>query len=156
MTGQAWEALPFPVVIDSGASASVMPQDWCPHVPTVPTPQFEQGDYFRAANGSKIYNQGQKKVTMMTQEEAQRDMKFTICDVSRALASVSQMCRVGNCVVFNPPWSQEGSYIQHVDTGEKLWLREENGLYMMDTRVAQKIKQTSHIRSQGFTWPVSP
>ena len=155
MTGHTWEALPFPVVADSGASASVMPQEWCPHVPTIQTPQSEQGEYCRAANGNKIFNQGQKMVTMVTQEGAQRDIKFTVCDVSKALASGSQMCRVGNSVVFNPPWSPEGSYIQHVDIGERLWLREGNGLYMLDTRVAPMAKQTSNIRSQGFTWPVS-
>ena len=95
-------------------------------------------------------------VTMMTQEGAKRDMRFTICDVSKALASVSQMCRAGNTVVSNPPWNPEGSYIQHVDIGERLWLREENGLYMLDTRVAPTNKQTSNLMNQGFTWPVSP
>ena len=92
MTGQGWEVLPFPVVVASGAIASVMPQDWCPHVPTTPTKESEQGEYFRAANGSKIYNQGQKMITMMTQEGAQRDMRFTVCDVSKALASSSYIC----------------------------------------------------------------
>ena len=134
MTGNGWEALPFPIVVDSGASASVMPQDWCPHVPTTQTKESEQGEYFRAANGSKIYNQWQKMITMMTQEGAQRDMRFIVCDVSEALASVSQMCQAGNRVVFHPPWSPEGSYIQHIDTGERLWLHEENGLYMLNTR----------------------
>ena len=33
MTGQSWESLPFPVVIDSGACASIMPSGWCKHVP---------------------------------------------------------------------------------------------------------------------------
>ena len=93
---------------------------------------------------------------MMTREGAQRGMKFTVCEVAKALASVSQMCRAGNRVVFNPPWSSEGSYIQHLDTGEKLWLHEENGLYMLNTRVAPTPKQISIIMSQGFTWPVSP
>ena len=156
MTGQKWEALPCVVVVDSGASASVMPAEWCPHVPTMATKESEQGEFFRAANGNKIYNQGQKMVTMMTQEGAHRDMRFTICDVSKALASVSQMCRAGNTVVFNPPWNPEGSYIQHIDIGEKLWLREEHGLYMLDTRVAPTYKQTSNLMNQGFTWPVSP
>ena len=95
-------------------------------------------------------------ITMMTQEGAQRDMKFTVCDVSKALASVSQMCKAGNRVVFNPPWSPEGSFIQHIDTGERLWLHEENGFYMLNTRVAPTAKQICHLRSQGFTWPVSP
>ena len=33
-----------------------------------------------------------------------RDMRFTVCDVSKALGSVSQMCKVGHRVVFNPPF----------------------------------------------------
>ena len=128
---------------------------WCPHVPTTPTKESEQGDFFRVANGNIIFSRGQTMVTMMTQEGAHRHMRFTICDVSKALASVSQMCRVGNKVVFNPLWNPEGSYIQHVDIGERLWLCEENGLYMFDTRVAPTHKQTSNIRHQGSIWPVS-
>ena len=95
-------------------------------------------------------------ITMMTQEGAQRDMKFTVCDVPKALASVSQMCKAGNRVLFNPPCSAEGSVIQHIDTGKRFWLHEENGLYMLSTRVAPITKQTYHLRSQGITWPVSP
>ena len=45
-TGQKWEALPCPVVVDSGASASVMPADWCPHVPTIAINESEQGEFF--------------------------------------------------------------------------------------------------------------
>ena len=33
MTGRVWESFPFPVIIDSGACASVMPNGWCKHVP---------------------------------------------------------------------------------------------------------------------------
>lgn len=156
MTGQTLEALQFPVVVDLGASAIVMPQDWCPHLPTIATQQSEQGECFRAANGNTIYNQGQQIVTLMTQDGAQRDMQFTVCDVAKALASVSQMCRAGNRVAFNPPWDPEGSCIQHIDFGERLRLHEDNGLYMLNTRVAPTNKQTGHIRNEGFTWQVSP
>ena len=120
------------------------------------TPGSEQGEFYRAANGNHIYNKGQKFVTMKTREGAKRDMRFTACEVAKALASVSQMCRAGNCVVFNPPWSKEGSYIQRIDTGEKFWFHEENGLYMLNARVAPTSKQTSHQKNQGFTWQVSP
>ena len=139
------------MVVGSGASAFVMPGGWCPHVPTTPTTESEAGEFFRVVNGNK----GQKMVTMMTQEGAHRDVRFTICDVSKALASVSHMCRAGNKVAFHPPWGPEGSYIQHIDIGERLWLREENGLYMFDTRVAPTHKQTRNIRNQGFIWQVS-
>ena len=85
MTGRQWESLPFPIVIDSGACASVLPTDWCSHVSLLRTPQSDAKEFFRAANGKKIYNEGQKLVTMMTKEGAVRDMSFTACSVTRAL-----------------------------------------------------------------------
>ena len=160
--GERWEDLPFPVIIDSGACASVMPTEWCPHVETMSTPQSRAREFFRAANGHRIYNEGQKLVTMMTQEGTKRDMRFTVCDVSKALGSVSQMCRTGHKVVFNPPWNEEGSYIEHVESGERMWLEERNGLYMLNARVALIHRQTGTMRrggemwNQGFPRPVNP
>ena len=124
MTGSKWESLPYPIIIDSGACASVMPTGWCEHVPLRETAQSQAGEFVRAANGQKIHNHGEKVVSMITKEGAMRDMKFTICDVSKALGSVSQMCRAGHKVVFNPPWDPAGSYIQHIQTGEKMWFEE--------------------------------
>ena len=51
MIGEQWESMPFPVIVDSGACASVMPSRWCEHVPIIETPQSQAGEYFRAANG---------------------------------------------------------------------------------------------------------
>ena len=76
MTGGKWEPLPYPIVIDSGACASVIPTDWCEHVNLMKTPQSESNEFFRAANGKKIFHEGQKLVTMMTTEGAMRDMNF--------------------------------------------------------------------------------
>ena len=39
MIGRQWEPLPFPIVIDSGACASVLPTDWCQHIDLIKTPQ---------------------------------------------------------------------------------------------------------------------
>ena len=58
MTEQKWESLPSPVIIHSGACASVMPSRCCPHVPIKKTKQSEARGYFRAADGSKIYDEG--------------------------------------------------------------------------------------------------
>ena len=97
---------------------------------------------------------------MMTKEGTMRDMRFTVCDVSKALGSVSQMCRTGHRVVFNPPWCQEGSYIEHLDTGETMWLEETNGLYVLNTKVAPTQRQSTterHTRrNEGFGWPAAP
>ena len=148
----------FPIIVDSGACASVMPTQWCDHIPIHETPGSKSGEFFRAANGLKIPNEGERMVTMMTKEGTMRDMKFTVCFVTKALGSVSQMCRSGHRVVFNPPWDQEGSFIEHVDTGERLWLEEQNGLYVLNTRIAPSEKQTANYwhRNQGFPWPATP
>ena len=143
MTGQSWESFLFPVIIDSGACAFVMPSGWCQLVPLQRILQSEAREFFRAANGNKIYNEGQRDVSMMTREGSWRDMRFIACDVSKALGSVSQMCRTGHSVVFNPPWHEEGSYIQHMGTGERMWLEESNGLYIFNVKVAPKEFQTT-------------
>ena len=94
----------------------------------------------------------------MTREGAMRDMSFTVCSVTKALGSVSQMCRVGNRVVFNPPGDPEGSFIEHVETGEKLWLEEQGGLYVLHAKVAPPERQSSYLQetSKGFHWQVNP
>ena len=72
-----------------GACASVMPTDWRPHVGTTSTFKFRAKDFFRVANGHDIYNEGHKVVIMMTREGNKRDMKFSVCDVSKVLGSAS-------------------------------------------------------------------
>ena len=152
----------FQVIIDSGACAFVMPTEWCPHVDIMSTPQSRSKEFFRAANGQKIYDEGQKMVTMMTKEGTKRDMRFTVCDVSKALGSVSQMCRIGHRVIFNPPWDSEGSYIEHIDIGERMWMEEQGGLYVLNTKVAPQYKQTSTMNcledqwNKAFHWQVRP
>ena len=84
-------------------------------------------------------------VTMMTREGAMRDMNFTVCGVSKALGSVSQMCRAWHRVAFNPPGDPDGSYIEHVQTGECMWLEEQAGLYVLNTKVAPAIRQTGNV-----------
>ena len=119
MTGPKWESLPYPIIIDSGPCASVMPTGWCEHVPLRETAQSQAGECFRAANGQNIHNHGEKALSMITKEGAMRDMRFTICDVSKALGSVSQMCRAGHKVAFNPPWDPAGSYIYNISRQER-------------------------------------
>ena len=77
---------------------------------------------FREANGQTIYNEGTKIVSFMAKEEVMRDMTFISCEVSKTLGFVSQICRAGHRVVFNPNWSEERSYIEHLEIGEVMWL----------------------------------
>ena len=79
-----------------------MPSVWCEHVRLTPTDGSENAEFVRAGNGNNIFNRGQRFIPMMTREGTMRDMIFTVCDVSEALGSVSQMCRVGFRVAFHP------------------------------------------------------
>ena len=83
-------------------------------------------------------------------------MTFIVCPVTKALGFVSKMCHAGYRVAFNPPWDPNGSYIQHLETGEKLWLEEQNRLYVLNTRVAPRHKQTRAMWNKGFQRPVNP
>ena len=97
-------------------------------------------------------------VSMMTKEGMMRDMRFTVCPVTKALGSVSQMRRIVHRVIFNPPWDPNGSYIENTSTGDRLWMEERNGLYVLNTKVAPTHKQTVSRRNgnQGFHRQVMP
>ena len=92
----------------------------------------------------------------MTREGFQRDMEFTVCGVANALGSVLQICRAGHRVVFNPPWHDEGFYIEQVEIGEVMWMKEFNELYVLDTRVAPSDKQTIVENNMDFGRQANP
>ena len=92
----------------------------------------------------------------MTREGVVRDMNFTSCEVSKALGSVSQICKAGHRVVFNPPWCEEGSFIEHAEIGEIMWLNEYNGLYVLNTKVAPTSKQTRYKNKTDFGRQANP
>ena len=142
MVGDCWESFPYPIIIDSGACASVMPTSWCRHIPIEESEKSKAKEFFRAANGQMIFNEGQKLVTFMNKEGTLRDMSFTGCDASKALGSASQMRRTGHRVVFNPPWDPEGFNIERNETQETMGITEQNGLYVLDIRVAPRQRQT--------------
>ena len=155
MTGEQWESLPFQIIIDSGACPSVMPTSLSARA-NGETNESRANESFRAANGDKIYNEGKKVVSFMAREGVHRDMKFTACEVAKALGSVSQICRVGHRVVFNPPWHDDGSYIEQIQVGEVMWMKEMNGFYVLDTGVAPMSKQTIVKNNMGCGRPATP
>ena len=50
-----------------------------------------------------------------------------MCEVNKALLSVKKVVATGNRVVFE----EEGAYIEDRSTGEKMWLKEEGGMYLL-------------------------
>ncbi len=95
------------------------------------SPGSRTGDYYTTADGGVVVNEGEKTLTLATCDGGMRQMTFQLAAVNKALGSVSQIVSNGNRVVFEP----SGSFIQNLSTGERLWLRETNGVYVLDVLV---------------------
>ena len=80
---------------------------------------------------------------MVTRQAQWRNVTFQVCDVTRPLASVSNLVEAGRSVVFNPADDARGSYIQNLNSGEKLWLAAKDGVYVMEAKVAPNKWQSS-------------
>jgi hypothetical protein len=72
-------------------------------------------------------------------------MTFQVAGVNKALGSVSKIVANGNRVIFD----QNGSFIENVWTKDKIWLREDNGVYVLDMVVAPPEEKVE----SGFTRP---
>ena len=66
-----------------------------------------------AANGSKIKNYGERKVTGYTDEGTAISMRMTCADVHKVLGSVHKMNQGGNLVVLDGECSY-GQYIMYM------------------------------------------
>ena len=117
-------APPKPLVVDSGAGETVMPVDWLTSHPLTESDGSRANDFYPTADGSKVYNEGQRKLDVCTLDGQQRrSMTFQVARVKKALGSVSQMVKNGNKLVFDQDSSgKDTSYIQNKRTNEKIWL----------------------------------
>ena len=150
MAGRSWEDLPFPIIIDSVACASVMPTSWRSHVPLHETPQSKAGGYYRAANGNKIYHEGERIVSMMTQEGTMRDMRFTVPDEGSRVR------------VTNVPHGTQGSVqsfmerrrVIHRTGGYRRTIVATGGrrIVVLRANVAPVHRQTGGMTSQDYAW----
>ena len=124
-----------------------MPVDWLTNHSLTKSDGSRANDFYTTADGSKVYNEGQRKLDVFTLDGQQRrSMTFQVARVKKALGSVSQMVKNGNKLVFHQDSSgKDMSYIQNKRSVEKIWLRQENGVYVLDLMVAPP--QISNDRS---------
>ena len=59
MKGKDWEAMPYPIIVDSGAAENVMPKGWAPQATLQKGSNV--GKTYSAANGPSIKNEGSKQ-----------------------------------------------------------------------------------------------
>ena len=125
------------ITVDSGAAESVMPADFMADLPMQASPPDKQGARYIAANGSVMTNVGQKKLLFQTKDGTINAITFQATGVRKPLAAVSRIVENGNRVVFSP----EGSFIEHIGTGQRIDLEREAGTYVMNVK----------FLTQGFT-----
>ena len=86
-----------------------------------------RGVEYEVANGDKIPNMGEKKFVAVSAEGVKRNITAQVCDVNKPLLSVRKVAAAGNRVVFD----SEGSYIEDKATNERMWIKEEGGMYIL-------------------------
>ncbi len=88
---------------------------------------FKRGVEYEVATGVTIPNLGEKWFVAVAEEGQRRKMKAQVCAVNKALLSVSRMVQAGNHVVFE----QNGSYVEDLHSGEKMYMVEKGGMYRL-------------------------
>lgn len=121
-----WEEIEL--MVDSGASETVVPDGLVKSVETRPSDASRRGVQYEVANGQRIPNLGEKHLQGLTDNEGyRRSITAQVCDVNKPLMSVKRLIETGHSVVFDEP----GAYIEHKASGERIWLKENNGMYML-------------------------
>ena len=137
--GGEWEELVM--AVDSGASETVVNEEMLPTIETIEGVAYRQGVEYELASGETIPNQGEKVFTGESENCVARQLKAQVCAVNKALLSVSKVVSAGNRLVFD-----EESYIEDKATGERIWLTEKHGMYMLKMWVK---KDQSTFQRQG-------
>ena len=81
---------------DSGAVDTGGPEHVARHIATVPNDAPRAGIHFAAANGTPIYNMGEKKITGNAENVMKVSMTMQAADVQQVLASTAKVCDAGN------------------------------------------------------------
>lgn len=133
-----WVTLLKPFVVDSGAGETVLPADELQSHPTKESAGSWSGEYYITADGSKLYNEGQKEVVISSMDGAPcRRMTFQVAQVHKALGPVSQRVRDGNGLVFDmDAYRRDISHIVNTTTNDTLYTKQESGVYVLDVLVA--------------------
>ena len=139
---QEWEQVEM--AVDSGATETVVGEDMIKGVETKAGEATRRGVQYEVASGELIPNLGEKRFLAYGEEGQVRAIKAQVCEVNKALLSVSRMVQAGNRVVF----SRSGSYVEDENTGERISLREQGGMYMLKLWV----KNESFQRQAEESW----
>ncbi len=128
--------------VDSGAVDHVANRKTAAHVPIKPTEMSSRGAYYEAANGSPIWNEGEKDVKGESEAGTNLELTFQVAGVKGPIGSVRKVCKAGNLVIFD----EDEGVIVNKKTGIKtpftvnekgisafrMWVRKNQGFQMQE------------------------
>ena len=146
-----WE--PITIMVDSGASDSVMNPTQVPSADIQPTAGSAVGLEYEVANGESISNLGEKVLTVIPHGgRDERSLKVQCAEVHRGLLSVAQCIDNGNSVIFD----KGGSYILDNNTGERTELVGEGNIFNLRLWARPGSTREGAGKDQGFQRPGKP
>ena len=120
-----WEELEM--VVDSGASETVAQEEILPSIEVKEGEARKKGVKYEVADGTLIPNLGEKTFVAVGENGTLRKMRVQVCDVNKPLLSVRRVTQAGNRVIFE----DSGGWIEDIQTGERLWMQEKDGQYLL-------------------------
>ena len=139
-----WTRVRRGLTIDSGAADHVIPPNWIPGQAIEPSPGSKRGVKYVAADGAKLPNLGQMVVAFENGVGTAGKILFQVANITKPLVSVSKLIDDGHQVVFD----KRASYIIHVESGRKMMLKRERGVFIVDAFVDPK--RAPKNKSAGF------
>ena len=121
------------VTVDSAVEESVCPKSWGDHFGLVPSKPGEHMTFINA-NGGRIAHHGSRKVIVNSTTGQQLSMNFQVTDVQKPLLAVSRLIEQGNVVQFGKRPGH--SYIQNLETGDKLLLERRHNSWVIPGKLA--------------------
>ena len=103
----------------------------CPmgFTPMLATLAPKDGRTYVAATGTRIKDQGAKKVEFTTGEGKVKNIMFRRTNVTKPLIAMSKVEQAGNLIVLDGP---ENSYVECKNTTERTKVRKQDGVYVID------------------------
>ena len=126
---EGWQKMA--VTVDSEAEVSDMPTSVVPNYEVVAP---DKPSWFSSATGEKMADRGEQLVPMQLNSGAIKTMPFRNTNVTKPLAAVMSMCKVGHAVLFLDQ-AYGGSCVIDLETGEVEPMREDGGNYVLDVWV---------------------
>ena len=135
--------------MDSGAAHMVMPKRMIRNKKLIrPSPASRAGVHYVAANDGRIPNEGETDFKFKTKEGQDKDWKFQIAEVNKALGAISYLVDLGYRIIFEKDMKTGKDISVMIDksTNEVTRFRRERNVWVLDAIVEESQIPDSHFR----------